>query len=391
MFKRLKDRRILHVLSVLLVLSYAFVGKAVFAEEIVISGNGDQSASEVNLSSNSEVTVDQSNEADIQNNVNLDSNTGANTASSNTGDSVDITTGGSDTQLNIENSANSSVVDSECCGEETSVNISNNGSASENQVNVDSSSTTNVSVNQTAHVSNNITGYANTGGNSADSNNGNVSISSGNIKVAGGVVNGPINLSSIKVPQGSDGANINVSGNGDNSHNYVLLSLNNHNQVETNFEANILNNLVWNLNTGGNHADSNNGDVSITTGDILFDFFIKNGPINIGGVEISCCVYDPGDKDEPGNGGDEDGDGGEDENGQDEDGEDGDGDDGEILAEAASTGGLQILGLSDTSSPEARALFFWLGLIFMAAGVSVLGKEFDKNKASFFIKRITLR
>lgn len=388
-----KDKKItskaFHIILILLFAITSTSVKFVNAEEIVISGNASGSASEVNLSSTSETSVSQTNDANIQNNVNLDSNTGENTASANTGGSVNVETGNSNTQLNIENSVNSSVVETECCMQETNIEIINNGSDSQNKVNFDSSSSTNVSVNQIAYVSNNIAGFANTGENTANYNTGDVSVSTGDIKVAGGVINGPINVSSVKAPLGSEGANVNIFQNGSNSYNYINLLLDRNTFVNKNFEANILNNLAWNLNTGGNHVYSTNGDVNITTGDILFDLLLKNGPINIGGVWLPCCIFDPGDKEneepeepnddqedqEEENGDDQ---GTEDEEKEDEsEGEDGNGVGGVILAAPATS---EILGLSDTSSEAARSLFFWAGVIMMALGVNFIGKELLNEK-----------
>ena len=259
------------------------------ALEIVVSGNGSDSQSTVDSSVSQTTSVEQTNQASVENSVSLDSNTGGNEASGNTGEEVSIATGNIDTNLAVENALNNSSVETPCCETDTEVVIAGNGSGSTNTVDILNENSNEISVSQTGNIVNDIQGVANTGGNKANDNNANVSIDTGNIVVRGGVVNGPVNTVSVSSGAGS-GVSLNISGNADSSQNIVLGSFINKSSVRTFFSANIINNIDWNLNTGRNEASGNNGDVSIRTGDIFFDFLIKNGPLNFGGIKTNCWV-----------------------------------------------------------------------------------------------------
>jgi hypothetical protein len=132
----------------------------------------------------------------------------------------------------------------------------------------------------------------------------------------------------------------------------------------------------FNLSTGDNQVLGVGGDTSISTGDIFFDFLIKNGPININNVNLNCCNNDgPYDPDKPSNPPDSD-------DSSRNDGGDNltSGDANSNSAESSSTAGAgngveAILGLSDTSSQEARSLIFFAGMIMMTFGFSIVGKE----------------
>lgn len=269
------------------------INSQVWAEELVISGNGASANSEINVTTTSSTTVEQSNQANIQNNVDLNSNTGDNSASGNTGTGTQITTGDTNTQTSIENSANISIVSSECCLQSPSdVTITGNGENSQNTVNFNQNSDTNINTVQNANIQSNVNGYSNTGGNQANNNSGsNASITTGDISVNGKIENKNINLGSVLAQKpGGGGVTIKISGNGTLSNNLVNLSLNNNFDVNVDNTANILNNAIWNLITGDNQANGNTGgNVSITTGDISFITEIMNGPINTSKVVVDCC------------------------------------------------------------------------------------------------------
>lgn len=378
-----KHSFILFVLS--LILAFAPNVRAV---ELVISGNGSESNSQINTQIETITEVTQTNEANISNEVNTNADTGGNSASGNSGGETSINTGDIDTKLTVENSVNSTATNIDCCAQDTGASITGNGSDSQNSINLEQNNNTGVVINQSADIKNDVKGSANTGGNSANDNGGNVSIKTGDIYVSGGVENGPINVANVTAPSGGGDISAVLHGNGAGSTNSIFASFSNNTNIFTNYQANIQNAVYWDLNTGKNTANGNNGDVSILTGDIFFDFFIKNGPINIGGIDIPCCRIfepeepeepeqpeepeepeEPGDGDnggeEPGNGGDGDGDG----NGG---GDDGDGGVG---------GGPGVIGLSDTRSKAAQALFFWAGLLMIVYGIRLIGKETSGKNA----------
>ncbi len=350
------------------------------AEEIVISDNGSGSSNEVNVTSGSSTTVEQSNSVDIENNISTTTNTGGNEINNTTNGESTIVTGDSSQNIEVVNEANHSTVKEECCTDKgSSINVSNNGSNSHNAVNSDKKNVTDVNVSQNANITNNINGNANTGYNKVSGNNGDVNIKTGNIKVYGAVVNKRINTSDIEVAKNSSSNNIVINGNGAYSVNHVTLTHIDLFNINTDFNADIYNNANWSLNTGKNIAKNNIGDVSIATGDIDFNFLIKNEKINFGNVLVPCCkVVVPGDgepekprEENPGNGG-------ENGNGEEEDKPGG----GLIIAAADVSKKVgEVLGLSPTSGvPTDNPLIFWAGLLFLTLGLTVIGKTFAEEE-----------
>ncbi|MEK9137933.1 MAG: hypothetical protein AAB393_12480, partial [Bacteroidota bacterium] len=265
-----------------------------FALELVISGNGDGSTSEVQTSVEQNTTVQQTNEGSVENNVQEEANTGGNTADGNVGGEVSIETGDIQAVTQVTNDLNTSIVDvGECCQQDTTVLIEGNGADSQNTVELALSNQTLVSVNQEANVTNTISGWANTGRNEANDNGGNVRIDTGNIS-AGIKVVSSANHADIKVqPAGSGTVSLAVKGNGDDSRSTIRLSLESQTIVDKHDVADIDNFVVWTANTGENVANGNLGDVAIVTGDINLVIDIVNGPINDEVVIIGGCCSDP--------------------------------------------------------------------------------------------------
>ena len=354
----------LALFAILLQLAANFVR----ADEIVISGNGSESSNEVIIQSSQTTTVTQENNADISSNVEMSSNTGGNTIENNTGGGVGVVTGDAIENLEIENSVNSSSVEGPCCPSDISAEISGNGEESTNNIAIENQAAINISISQTANVEINVQGTANTGENKANDNTGgSVLIDTGNIFVAGGINNGPINVYSVTGGLGGQDVSIKVSENGSGSTNLITLLLNDLANLNVNNSAEITNDVSWDLNTGKNEANGNTGgDVTIKTGDIFFDFFIENGPINVGGITWGCCLP-PGDGDGDGGPpppppppGDDDGDG------------NGNGDGDGSSAGAAGAGGY-VLALAETSGEGYPVILFGLGLI--AAGIQLVKKQ----------------
>lgn len=279
------------------------------AQELVISGNGSSSDSQITTTVNATTTIEQSNQADIQNDVQLDLNTGENSTQDNTNADTQITTGDINTQVSTENSANVSTVFLDCCPQSPStITITDNGSDSQNSVVFNQKSDLQIIIDQNTYIQNNVTGSANTGRNQANDNSGgNTTISTGNINVNLEVENQNINMTNVSAPRVGGNVNIKIAGNGSYSNNLVNVSLNNNLNIKIDNRAHIINSSIWDLITGENQANGNTGgNVSITTGDINFVAAIINGPINGSLVTIGCCG-DPGDSggpDDPGDSGD---------------------------------------------------------------------------------------
>ncbi|QQS38695.1 hypothetical protein IPM62_04910 [Candidatus Woesebacteria bacterium] len=362
------------ILAMLILISYPV--RLVTALDITITGNGSDTNNEVNIQVENNQNVVQTNTANIDNNIHIDSNTGGNTASENGGE-VEIVTGDTSQTVVVENNTNTSLVDTgDCCQNETEITIVGNGNGSTNTTSVFQELNTQVVVNQNTTIKNTIYGNVNTGNNVANQNNGNVNISTGSITVAGGINNGPINIHDVKVNSDkSTSTNMVINENGVNSFNSLNYT-NTANDTTYIFNtANILNNVLWDLNTGNNHANGNSGDVSILTGDIDFNFYIDNGPINFGSITIDdCCIIDdPEDPDDPDDFSDpvDPGDpiGGSTNNTH------------AVQAAVYSVAidAIEILGLSDTSSNLVNPYIYWMGVIFVGLGLKTVGSSVNKK------------
>jgi len=286
-----KKKLLLGILSLLVVLNPSYA----LAEEMVISGNGDGSTSAINIESSNNTNVEQNNNANVTNNVEVNANTGGNSATENTNGETNITTGDITSNVEIVNAGiNQSEATVGCCdNSNTNVTVSGNGSNSGNSVGYSNNSNSNITVNNNANITNSIKGRANTGLNSANENSGNVSIKTGSIYVEDTIINRSINISEVEAENGNGGSiNIKVNGNGADSENAVIVENDNTINIVVNNNANIENESIWDLNTGLNEANKNNGDVEIETGDIVYIATIENTDINVSIVDVDCCRDD---------------------------------------------------------------------------------------------------
>ncbi len=262
--------------------------------DLSITGNGGNSSNQVNVTTASQTTVQQSNTAAVNTTVNATQNTGNNSASNNSGN-TSVTTGNTASQTAVSTTANNSIVDGGCnCSNSTATNItvSGNGSGSQNAANYANTSQTTMVVSNTATITNTITETADTGDNHADNNTGSVVIHTGDISVHNAVSN---NINSAKVNGGrsdSDSVSLSVSGNGSGSVNSVHITNGDNRIISITNVSHISNVVSSDLNTGGNTANGNTGVVDITTGNILFDTQI-NTTANTGSVEETVCKKDP--------------------------------------------------------------------------------------------------
>lgn len=151
----------------------------------------------------------------------------------------------------------------------TSLTVSGNGSNSNNSVNVSSSNSNFVTQSNVANVVNDVAVSSNTGGNHADSNTGGTSnISTGSTTSNVGVsTQANSNIANVAACNCLGNTDVTVSGNGHESDNSVDLHSNHASVVNQTNEANVLNNVSVDSNTGHNSASSNtNGDNGISTG-----------------------------------------------------------------------------------------------------------------------------
>lgn len=277
----------------------------VYALELVISGNGSSSDNTVNLEVKKEETVSQTNEANVENNLTENANTGGNTVTNASADTK-IDTGNISENINIENNINQSFATSnDCCDQQNSLTIENNLSDTNNSINVTSVSKTNTTITQTANITNTLNSNLSTGKNVVGNVLGSVQIDTGNVKVSGSIVNGPVNTVSHEAVNVNVDTSLNIiiSNNAQDSTNQVSFNSASDNSFSLNSFANIDNDVYYTIDTGNNKVNNVLGDVAIFTGNVDFDFLIKNSPVNtqIGSYVFSCCgLDDPGDPDDSG-------------------------------------------------------------------------------------------
>lgn len=280
------------------------------AEDIVISvtDNGSSSSNEVHVNVQNNTTVEQNNTSNIENNVTNNVDTGNNTANGNSGGDTSITTGEATSTTTISNeNINNNVAQAGSGGTVGgSVTINGNGSKTSNAITAQSNNSTSVTQNNTAVITNNSTTNANTGNNTANWNNGDVTIKTGSIKAETTIENKNVNTSIAKILGDCNSECVvtnemilKIFGNGTGSINNLLFTNNDNKTYSSNNLATITNNVVHNLNTGGNTANGNNGDVLIVTGDVESTITITN-QANSNYVEIECgCKQKPQDPEEP--------------------------------------------------------------------------------------------
>lgn len=268
-----------------------FTASKALAAELSIENNGSNSSSSIDVSASNNSTVAQSNTANVNNEQNTQVDTGNNSASANTGGDATIATGDAAVDSSTTTSANLSVGQTnDCCLQPPAVTVSGNGSGSTNNVDLSSSSNTAVGVNQNSQITNSSTGTANTGGNSADQNSGNIAIISGDINVNEDVSNKGVNVAIFEASTGlQNPASIDIKGNAADSNTNVVVSNNQNQDIFITNNALIENIILWHKNTGLNSASNNLWDVFIRTGNIDFDVLIDNGPVNVSLVRVGCC------------------------------------------------------------------------------------------------------
>ncbi|OGM25621.1 hypothetical protein A2962_03765 [Candidatus Woesebacteria bacterium RIFCSPLOWO2_01_FULL_39_61] len=266
---------------------------------LIISGNGSSSDNTADVNLNSTTTVVQSNEADIDNDVHVNADTGGNSADDNTGGEVDLETGDITTQVGISNAVNSNVASVEECDCEGDVDvlISGNGTHSDNKVELDKKSTTELFQNNEADVDNDVHVYADTGDNSADDNTGgSVTLKTGDIDVKSIEITNALNSNSARVGGGGGGAgdlSAWIIGNGSNSDNDIDLDLDRSVTLVQSNEADVENKVKVYADTGDNSADDNTGgEIDVETGDIDVKVALDTWA-NFNWAEVDCpCLFD---------------------------------------------------------------------------------------------------
>lgn len=273
------------IVSIIYIVLFAAGAKVeIYAETInySVNGNGDGSENQVSTTVDATTNVSQENTADVNSSVNTDINTGDNNASSNTDGNTTINTGdaASNTNVNNENINLNAASDNST---PTNINgeISNNGSDSTNTINTNIQNNLNVNQTNQANITNEASAQLNTGNNSANDNNGDVSIKTGDAESKIKILNRDINQS-INEIRGFELGDVKfvIDGNGEGSENEVNFDFEINRLINSENIANILNKVKCDVNTGDNDANDNNGDVDVKTGDAECLVAIINEKIN---------------------------------------------------------------------------------------------------------------
>lgn len=166
--------------------------------------------------------------------------------------------------------------------EEVNISVSENGQSSSNEVKLETSTSSSVNQENNAQASNNVVINQNTGGNDASSNSSDVSITTGGVNSTTNISNENINTNIGNSTDCSCVQNsvLEVSGNGEESHNLIEQTSTTNIQIGQQNNVNINNTVSANINTGNNQSSGNNGSVFITTGDVKVNSNIENSRIN---------------------------------------------------------------------------------------------------------------
>lgn len=166
-------------------LMFNLLAPAAYADTTVeISGNGNNSTNDVNVTNNNTTNVTQNNSFTVELNITSKASTGKNSANNNTGGNVDIFTGDASSTVDVTVKGGNNTVNAQSCPCNTTdnVTVSGNGNGSNNTANVTNKSnqTANQTTNATVKVKK-LKSKAKTGKNNASGNtNGTVNVTTGN-------------------------------------------------------------------------------------------------------------------------------------------------------------------------------------------------------------------
>lgn len=164
--------KILYSLSLPIALLF-IVANVASAQTVNVSGNGENSYNQVNVTSNNSLMLNQSNTSYVTNTVNSTLNTGGNTVNGNTGSNIWLTSGPATFSTNINNTGNSNSAKlSGCntCGLSSNVTSNGNGEGSRSIVNLTSTTSTSLNQNNNTTYNNQINQNVNTRNNTVSAN-----------------------------------------------------------------------------------------------------------------------------------------------------------------------------------------------------------------------------
>lgn len=270
---------------------------------VAISGNGAKSTNLVTPTVTNTTAVEQSNQANVENNVHSDAKTGGNDANLNTGGTVMIGTGPASSTSNVSTTANanSASVGGGAAGAgapSASFVITGNGSGSNNYITGDLSNTTAVEQSNSAMIDNNVHSDAKTGGNDAKFNTGGSVLIGTGAASANATIDNMVNFNAANVDCGCTlDVLAKIAGNGvsgselSGDPNVITLDLSNANATDQGNCISLDNNANSDAKTGSNDANLNTGapmgnDPAISTGGATNSTTVNNsGNVNtVGGT-----------------------------------------------------------------------------------------------------------
>ncbi len=167
---------------------------------VSISGNGSNATNSINLGVNNDTNITQTNSANLNNNVSVNANTGRNSANNNNGD-VRIETGNITAITAILNKSININIDPILSPlGSLSISIFENGDGSVNGIVLYFGNKLDYNGSNTANINNKVVHDLNTGGNSANGNNGAVLIATGDIVSVVTIGNEGINCNAFNSP-----------------------------------------------------------------------------------------------------------------------------------------------------------------------------------------------
>jgi hypothetical protein len=298
---KVKEKTIKKLLAVLAVgtLFLSTLTPALASTAAEISGNGAQSENEVEVETEQEQVVVQQNTAVVKNHIEAEVSSGDNEASDNTNGEVAIHTGPATANTNINNKVNASVAlieDCPGCNEDIGAKISGNGAESENEIDIDSETQTEIFQENKAEIDNCVDTDVESGDNEAENNTG------GDVTITTGPATANTNVNNLananwaaivsSFSSGPAWKGAEISGNGAKSENEIEIEQKRFITIVQDNWAEIFNRVEAEVSSGDNEAsDNTNGDVVIHTGPATANINLNN-KANFNFAEVECCLFD---------------------------------------------------------------------------------------------------
>jgi len=264
--------------------------------DLEVSGNGTRSDNKIDVDSDRNVALYQTNNADVDNNVDVNADSGSNDVNDNTGGDVTVRTGDIDTEVRLKTVANANSArigggsGSNAGG--ISARILGNGSESDNDIYLDFNSDVLLTQTNFADVDNHVDVDADTGYNDVNDNTGgSVALLTGDAD-ATVVVDNMVNFNAADIDNCGCGdlLTAKIAGNGTHSDNKIDYDADKHLDTFQTNRGNLYNRLNVDGDTGDNDVEDNTGewdgssDPFLQTGDSGADVRVANeGGLNVFG------------------------------------------------------------------------------------------------------------